>query len=290
MKGLPPVQVCPSVDNLHEGCLGEVTHRGGAVTSPIPPPLSFPSLQSVDTELKAAQGEYRPTVSLAKPKLIAKLKPPPSEAIGQKIKARPAKKQSRIPFNKSNNKSIKEMFNPADTKIETTAAQFTSTGKYPINSENLGVVKTGDVPRPHGNIPCDLTHNNLPEKEKNTPVTGVSDTIPGPTAYDLNETDQKISDKSTKNVATPTKYPILVDSNTLSECQVSWQPSLLQYGAYRRLRKPDPPENSSQGLAGSPKGQFIQHSLSQQLILETGPEDEMKTKSEKEELRINVND
>ena len=36
-QGLPPVQVCPSVDNLHEGCLGEVTHRGGAVTSPIPP-------------------------------------------------------------------------------------------------------------------------------------------------------------------------------------------------------------------------------------------------------------
>ena len=36
-KGLPPVQVSSSVDHLDEGHLGEVTHRGGAVTSPNPP-------------------------------------------------------------------------------------------------------------------------------------------------------------------------------------------------------------------------------------------------------------
>ena len=31
-QGLPPVQVAPSVEHLHEGRLGEVTHRAGAVT------------------------------------------------------------------------------------------------------------------------------------------------------------------------------------------------------------------------------------------------------------------
>ena len=36
-QGLPPVQVSPSVGYLHEGHLGGVTQRGGAVTSPNPP-------------------------------------------------------------------------------------------------------------------------------------------------------------------------------------------------------------------------------------------------------------
>ena len=34
------MQVAPSVEYMHEGHLGEVTFRGGAVTSPIPPPIS----------------------------------------------------------------------------------------------------------------------------------------------------------------------------------------------------------------------------------------------------------
>ena len=36
-QGLPPMKVAPSVEHFHEGHLGEVTHRGGAVTSPNPP-------------------------------------------------------------------------------------------------------------------------------------------------------------------------------------------------------------------------------------------------------------
>ena len=40
-KGLPPVQVCLSEDNLYEGSLGEA-RRGGAVSSPTNPPNPTP--------------------------------------------------------------------------------------------------------------------------------------------------------------------------------------------------------------------------------------------------------
>ena len=45
-KGFPPVQLAPSEEQLHAGCLGEVTLRGGTVTSPTPhslPPKLLPS-------------------------------------------------------------------------------------------------------------------------------------------------------------------------------------------------------------------------------------------------------
>ena len=42
MQGLPRVQVRSQLDYLHEGHLGEVTQRGGAVTSPNPPPSPIP--------------------------------------------------------------------------------------------------------------------------------------------------------------------------------------------------------------------------------------------------------
>ena len=42
-QGFPPVPVAPSVETLYAGCLGEVTLRGGTVTSPIPHPPKSPS-------------------------------------------------------------------------------------------------------------------------------------------------------------------------------------------------------------------------------------------------------
>ena len=41
-QGFPPVQLAPSVEQLHAGHLGEVTIRGGTVTSPTPPPSPLP--------------------------------------------------------------------------------------------------------------------------------------------------------------------------------------------------------------------------------------------------------
>ena len=41
-QGFPPVQLAPSVEQLHAGHLGEVTFRGGTVTSP-PPPSPAPT-------------------------------------------------------------------------------------------------------------------------------------------------------------------------------------------------------------------------------------------------------
>ena len=41
-QGLPPVQVAPSVEHLYVGHLGEVTFRGGVVTSPTLPPTPNP--------------------------------------------------------------------------------------------------------------------------------------------------------------------------------------------------------------------------------------------------------
>ena len=41
-QGFPPVPVAPSVEHLHAGCLGEVTLRGGTVTSPTPFPRPPP--------------------------------------------------------------------------------------------------------------------------------------------------------------------------------------------------------------------------------------------------------
>ena len=52
-KGLPPVQLGSSEDQLHEGDLGEVTFRGGVVTSPNPPPSSNqPEAPKTTTKIK----------------------------------------------------------------------------------------------------------------------------------------------------------------------------------------------------------------------------------------------
>ena len=65
-QGFPLVQVAPSVEQMHAGQLGEVTLRGGTVTSPIPPPIPPnphpPNSATVSNMKNGPQNKIMPSV------------------------------------------------------------------------------------------------------------------------------------------------------------------------------------------------------------------------------------
>ena len=104
-KGLPPVQVASSEGHLHEGHLGEVTNRGGVVTSPTPPKTPTTNLLKEEREREIKKKMYPMFEKIEKTKEMKQ----ETKTIGRKETVKSTARKKQMNSEKENAKYRKGM-------------------------------------------------------------------------------------------------------------------------------------------------------------------------------------